>query len=157
MSVLHLATTNFRDLRYTLLRKAIDHPAFREDLADALQATAGTKQDLSIEQITIKVTSFVKGLLRANRIAFANHYDKEYRGGHPPQDGGTVRNAAWMMDALEHIEYNTRLALPSGRGDRFELDGWGGAPEHALRIHHPVGMAVVELWTETEKHDPVSV
>jgi hypothetical protein len=157
MSVTHVVNSNFRDLRVTLIQKAIDHPPFREDLSKTLQSTAAVTQSLSIGQVTDRVTSFVQGLRRANRVALADHYDQDYRGTPQIKDGGTVRSAAWMLDTLEYIDYNTQMALPSSRSERFELDGWGGSPEHALRIFDRVGLAVADLWNETEASNPALI
>jgi hypothetical protein len=151
MGLILFDAPKYQTLRSSLVAHAIEYEGFRSDLWTALHTTAIDVPSFSADRLTRDCTRFASGLCRANRAIYAKrHAPGEYFGTPALPDGGDVLSVNDLVRSMEAIEHNVTGPAPDSQAERFELDGWGGHPEHAVRIFDPVFTAVVDLYSNLD-------
>lgn len=138
----------YRSIRSSLVAYAEERDDFRTELWDALNTTAIDAPIFSPGKLEDKCTRFASGLWRANRVLVAARHSNDYYGTPALPDGGDVRSPASLVKAFDAVEYNVVSPTPP-EDERFDLDGWGGHPNHAIRIFPAVYSAVVHMYSRT--------
>jgi len=153
MGLIAFSESRFQSIRSSLVSHAIERPAFRDQLWDALHTCAIDPPDVTPAGMTRYCSRFASGLWRANRVLVAHRHGPQYKGTPALSDGGAQRSISELMQALEAVEYNAITPLPDDHKERFSLKGWGGHPEHARRVFQPVSLAVADLWSRVERDE----